>query len=33
MSGLKKLDGVCESGCGENSDECTCSIKDKEVSE
>ena len=33
MSRLKKLDGVCESGCGENSNESTCFIKDKEVSE
>jgi hypothetical protein len=30
VGGLKKL-GRCESGCGENSNEPTCCVKDREL--
>jgi len=33
VDGLKKLGEGCESGCGENSNEPVCSVKDKELNE
>ena len=33
MGGLKELGRGCESGCGGNSKELTCSVKDRELSE